>query len=64
MNIYFISFINNYLFIDLFFFSFQIAHMFPDYIGGGLDIISDAKNIKKIFSLPLNSDSVIIIFFI
>lgn len=42
----------------MFFFSFQMAHMFPDCIGE-VDVVSDAENIKRLLKIPYSNKSVI-----
>jgi len=45
----------------MFFFSFQMAHMFPDCIGE-VDVVSDAENIKRLLKIPYSNSSVILNF--
>jgi len=39
------------------YFSFQMAHMFPDCIGE-VDVVSDAENIKRLLKIPYSNKSV------
>ncbi|KAL9697588.1 hypothetical protein quinque_001029 [Culex quinquefasciatus] len=39
--------------------SFRMANMFPDIIGCGVDVVSDAENIKRLLKLPYSRKSVI-----
>lgn len=42
----------------IFFFSFRMAHMFPDCVGD-VDVVSDAENIKKLLKLSYTSKSAV-----
>lgn len=45
--------------MNIFFSSFQMAHMFPDCIGE-VDVVSDAENIKRLLKIPYSNRSVIL----